>query len=127
MADVRIPSENTQLDPGQEEFFRQWVAANKIPFDPDAKSSDYDMRGFYQGIQQQNPHAQSALDPNDGLTHYPDYWKNPSHQSFSNESRLAPQGAPQWEGDQLQQAGKVLYDDTALTPMQKLLKVMGHQ
>lgn len=129
MADVRIPSEDTALDPGQEEFFRQWVAQNKVPFDPDQTApSDYDMRGFYQGLQQGNPKAQSALDPNDGAMHYPDYWKNPSHETFSNESRLAPAGAPQWQGDQLQQGGRVLFDDQKKNnpdPFQHLLSLLG--
>src|SRR5258705_11837338 len=107
---------NTQLDPGQEQFFRQWVTQNKVPFDPNATTpQDYDMRGFYQGLQQQNPKAQSSIDPNDSRMHYPDYWKTPSHQTFSNESQWAPITAPQWNPqDQLVTGGgKIVYDDRA--------------
>jgi hypothetical protein len=109
-------SYNTQLDPGQEQFFRQWVTQNKVPFNPDNISlQDYDMRGFYQGLQQQNPKAQAAVDPNDSRLHYPDYWKTPTHQTFSNESQWAPATAPQWNpNDQLvSQGGRVMFNDKA--------------
>ena len=105
---------NTMLDPGQEQFFRQWVAQNKVPFDPDATTpQDYDMRGFYQALQQGNPRAVSAVDPNDSQMHYPDYWKTPLHQTFSNESQWAPANAPVWNAqDQLvTQGGRVVFDD----------------
>jgi hypothetical protein len=105
---------NTTLDPGTEQLFRQWLAQNKVPFDPDAKTpQDYDMRGFYQGLQQGNPKAKSAVDPNDSRLHFPDFWKTPSHETFSNESQWAPGNAPAWnEQDQLvSQGGRVLFDD----------------
>ena len=106
-------SYDTALDPGQEVFFRQWLAQNKVPFDPDAKATgDYDMRGFYRGLLQQDPRATAAIDPNDNQMHYPDYWKTPAHATLSNESQWAPAGAPQWtQNDQLAQGGRVLYDD----------------
>ena len=107
---------NTQLDPGQEQFYRMWVAGNNVPTNPDATGpQDYDMRGFYQGLQQGNPKAVSAVDPNDGKMHYPDFWKTPDHQTFSNESQWAPATAPQWNpSDQLVSGGgKILYDDQA--------------
>jgi hypothetical protein len=107
---------NTQLDPGTEQFFRQWVTQNKVPFNPDATTpQDYDMRGFYQGLQQQNPKAQSAIDPNDSRLHFPDYWKTPLHETFSNESQWAPANAPAWNSqDQLvSQGGRVMFDDKA--------------
>lgn len=108
-------SYNTPLDPGQEQFFRQWVQHNNVPFNPDATTpQDYDMRGFYQGLQQGNPKAQSAIDPNDSRMHYPDFWKTPLHQTFSNESQWAPPSAPQWTpNDQLASDGRVLFDDRA--------------
>jgi hypothetical protein len=107
---------NTPLDTGTEQFFRQWVAHNKVPFDPDATTpQDYDMRGFYQGLQQGNPKAQSSIDPNDSRMHYPDFWKTPLHETFSNESQWAPANAPGWnERDQLvSKGGRVVFDDKA--------------
>lgn len=110
------PSYNTALSPLDEFAYRQWVAKNNVPTDPTlAAPQDYDMRGFYQGLQQGNPRAQSAIDPNDSRLHYPDFWKTPLHQTFSNESQWAPANAPQWTpNDQLAAPnGKVLFDDKA--------------
>jgi hypothetical protein len=85
---VRQGSLNTQLNPLDEIMFRKWVTTNNVPFDPNAPPSDYDMRGFWQGLQQQNPRAFSAVDPYDKRLHYTDYYKNPSHETFSNQSRF---------------------------------------
>ncbi len=107
---------NTQLNPLEEMAYRQWVQQNQVPTNPDATApQDYDMRGFYQGLQQGNPKAQSAIDPNDSRMHYPDFWKTPAHETFSNESQWAPANAPAWnEQDQLiSQGGRVLFDDRA--------------
>jgi len=103
----------TKLDPGDEMAFRQWVAENQVPFDPDQPTQDYDMRGFWQGLRNQNPLAQSAVDPNDNRMHYPDYWKTPYHETFSNESQWATDMAPRWnEQDQLTApSGRILFDD----------------
>lgn len=114
-------SYNTQLDPGQEQFFRMWLAHNNVPFNPDAtEPQDYDMRGFYQGLQQQNPKAQSGVNSNDGLLHYSDYWKTPLHQTFSNGSQWAPSTAPVWnDQDQLlSQGGRVLFDERRGDPLE---------
>lgn len=93
--------------------FRQWVARNKVPFNADAPTTDYDMRGFYRGLQQQNPRAMSAVNPNDNQMHYPDYWKTPLHQTFSNESQFATSVAPRWNSlDQLvSPGGRILFDE----------------
>ena len=107
---------NTPLNPLEEMAYRQWVQQNNVPTNPQATGpQDYDMRGFYQGLQQQNPKAQSGIDPNDNRMHYPDYWKTPMHQSFSNESQWAPANAPAWNAqDQLVgQGGRVVFDDRA--------------
>jgi len=107
---------NTPLDFGHELAFRQWVAKNKVPFDPESKApQDYDMRGFWQGLENENPLAQSAIDPNDSRMHYPDYWKTPYHETFSNESQWANDMAPRWnEQDQLTApSGRILFDDRA--------------
>jgi hypothetical protein len=106
---------NTQLDPLNEMAFRQWAAQNKVPFNPDAPATDYDMRGFYQGLQQQNPRATSSINPNDQQLHYPDYWKTPLHSTFSQDSQWATPVAPRWnEGDQLvAPGGRILFDEKA--------------
>lgn len=105
----------TPLNAGSEQKFREWVKANKIPFDPKSKVSDYDMRGFWLALQAKDPIAVSAINPNDKHLHYPDYWKTPYHQSFSNESQWATPGAPSWnKKDQLVlPSGKVIFDERA--------------
>jgi N12 class adenine-specific DNA methylase len=116
----------TKLDPGQEAKFQTWVKTNKVPFDPDP-DADYDMRGYWKASQ--DPTAWKKLidggkidkeltkiDPNDGKPHYPDYWKTPYHETFSNESQWAdPAKAPRWnDKDQLVAPdGKVVFDDKA--------------
>jgi len=113
-----VPSTyNTNLG-SMEPLFRSWVAKNKVPFNPDAQASDYDMRGFYQALMQGNPRAQSAVDPNDARLHFPDYWKTPMHQTFSNESQWAMPDAPQWNPtDQLvAPSGRILFDDRNQAP-----------
>jgi hypothetical protein len=106
---------NTQLNPQQEMQFRQWLAQNNVPFDPNQKVSDYDMRGFWAALQSGNPVARQAIDPNDQKMHYPDYWKTPYSATFSNESQWAnPKTAPRWNGDQYAlPSGQVLWDDKA--------------
>jgi hypothetical protein len=106
---------NTPLLPQDEGAFRQWLTTNNVPFDPNKRVSDYDMRGFWQGLQAGDPKATSAVDPNDNRLHYPDYWKTPYHQTFSNESQWANDKAPAWnDKDQLVTPdGRVLFDDRA--------------
>lgn len=102
---------NTDIG-GMEPAFRQWLKQNQVPFDPNARVSDYDMRGFYAGLQNGNPHATQGVDPNDKRMHYSDYWKTPLHQTFSNESQWAGPNAPRWIGDQLvAPGGRIQYDD----------------
>jgi YD repeat-containing protein len=106
---------NTNLG-DREPAFRQWVKDNKVPFDPDAKGpQDYDMRGFWKALQAGDEKAKSGIDPNDGKLHYPDYWKTPYHETFSNESQWATPDAPKWnDKDQLvDKTGKVIFDDRA--------------
>jgi hypothetical protein len=77
------------------------------------KGDDYDMRGYYRALLAGDPRAQSNIDPNDQRMHYPDYWKTPTHETFSNESQWATPNAPAWnELDQLiSPAGRVVFDD----------------
>lgn len=118
MADVGAALTGTQLPLMDELAFRQWVKDNGVPFNPDVQGQDYDMRGFYRGIQQQNPKARTEVNPNDNKLHFTDYWKMPSHESFSGESKYAGPDAPHWKGDQLvDKEGKVVFDE-------KLLKLL---
>jgi hypothetical protein len=105
---------NTPLSLLDEMAFRQWVTDNHVPFNPDAQApQDYDMRGFYQGLQQQNPHAVTATNQNDGQLHFTDYWKTPLHRSFSDESQWAGPNAPSWNSlDQLvTPGGRIVFDE----------------
>lgn len=113
---VRKPgaSYNTPLGLLDELSFRQWVADNHVPFDPDAAGpTDYDMRGFYRGLMQGNPRATTATNQNDGHLHFPDYWKTPLHHSFSNESQWATSSTPSWNSlDQLvTPGGRIVFDE----------------
>lgn len=102
----------TPLPNGQEMAFRQWVSRNNVPFDP-SPVADYDMRGFYRALMSGDPRAISGLNPNDGQMHYPDYWKTPFHQSFSNESKWNVTGSPMWnQQDQLvNSSGQIVFDE----------------
>lgn len=104
---------NTQLPPLQEMQFRNWVGQNNVPFNPSAGVTDYDMRGFWSALQSGHPKAVSAINANDGQMHYPDYWKTPYHESFSNESKFAGPVAPMWnDKDQLVAPnGQIVYDE----------------
>lgn len=104
---------NTPLPAPVEQQFRGWVDQNHVPFDPNASVSDYDMRGFWQALQSQDPRAMTGVNPNDGRLHYPDYWKTPYHRSFSAESQWAGPQAPRWNGaDQLVTPdGRVVFDE----------------
>lgn len=104
---------NTVLSPDQETLFRQWLAANKVPFNPMAGVTDYDMRGFWQAMQRGDPVAKSAINPNDKQIHFPDFWKTPYSPTFSAESQWAdPKKAPVWKGHLYQLPnGKVLWND----------------
>jgi hypothetical protein len=119
----------TSLNPLDEMAYRQWVADNNVPTDPTASGpQDYDMRGFYRALMQQNPRAQSAIDPNDNKMHYPDFWKTPSHETFSNESQWATPNTPAWTADDKLAApsGRVIYDDkNRLPPFGLALRNMG--
>jgi hypothetical protein len=83
---------DTKLGPLAELLFRSWVARNNVPFDSNARATDYDMRGFWQQTGGAS-HAPGA--------HFPDTFKTPLDTSFSAESRYAKQGAPVWRGNTL--------------------------
>jgi len=87
----------------EEEQYQKWLKENKVNIDPNDPYPDYDMRGFYKALQEKDPKAMTAIDPHDKQLHYPDYWKTPFHETFSNESKWAnPKTAPSWnKQDQL--------------------------
>jgi hypothetical protein len=115
LPDYAKPGEyNTKLDSQTEQEFQQWVQQNKIPFDPKAPVSDYDMRGYFKALKSGDPKAKQEENQNDGKMHFPDYWKTPYHESFSADSQWAdPIKAPRWNSkDQLVTPdGKVIFDE----------------
>lgn len=105
---------NTELNGIEERAFRQWIVENKVPFNPNVAVSDYDMRGFWRSLMNNDPRATTGVDPNDRRLHYPDTWKTPLHETFSAESIFAnPKTAPRWnDKDQLVAPdGDILFDD----------------
>ena len=123
---------DTKLNPLTEMLFRQWVQTNRVPFDVNAQGpSDYDMRGYFQGRQNGNPMARdTVIDPNDHRPHFPDYYKTPTHNRFSDESEFAGPGAPRWISDTMLAApsGRVLANDLApIDPVSKLMSVIRGQ
>jgi hypothetical protein len=104
----------TTLSPPEEAAFRQWVAANRVPFNPNDPIADYDMRRYWRDLASHGA-RETATNPNDNALHYPDTYKTPYHQSFSAESLYATPEAPRWvRGDRLQRPdGKVVFDEPA--------------
>lgn len=115
---AKLDHYSTTLNPQSEAQFRTWLAANKVPFDPNAKLADYDMRGFWLALQAKDATAASAVNPYDQKIHYPDRWKTPYHETFSAESQWAKPGAPSWnKSDQLvMPSGQVVFDSRATVP-----------
>lgn len=104
----------TNLSSEEETSFKKWVKENNIPFE-DSSQSDYDMRGFWKGMQTGDPAAHQAVNNNDHRIHFSDKWKTPYHHSFSRESQWATPDAPTWnDKDQLiDKNGKVIFDERA--------------
>lgn len=104
----------TQLAPADEAKFLAWVKQNKVPFDPNEDKADYDMRGYWKALQEKNPVAVQALNPNDNKMHFPDVWKTPYHRTFSAESMYALPNAGHWVGSKLidPTSGQVIFDET---------------
>lgn len=112
----------TDLSGDQEKQFRQWVGQNKVPFDPDGQANDYDMRGYWKDVVSQGGNEQQR-NTVDGQMHFPDTYKTPFHQSFSEGSKYALPSAPEWvgpnglpdlNGHQLRDkaSGRIVYDET---------------
>lgn len=119
----------TRLSILDEMAFRQWVANNGVPFDPNSTAApDYDMRGYYQGLMQGNPMSRpTEINANDGRPHYTDYFKTPIHQTFSSDSQFAGSDAPSWVNDHqlVSPGGRVVFDETAKpSSFQSILSAM---
>ena len=100
-----------KLNPQQEQAFLQWVSQNKVPVNPNDKTPDYDMRGYWLSLQNAQA-AKAGINPNTGTLHFPDTFKTPYHESFSAESKWATKGAPTWKEDKLVAPdGKVVFQD----------------
>src|SRR5690348_4471250 len=98
----------TTLSADDEDAFREWVDTNNVPYDPNATTVDYDMRGYWQ----------DTIKPGGTWTqgdHFPDTWKTPYDTSFSDESQYATVDNPfHWQGDVLVDTrdGSVVFDST---------------
>jgi hypothetical protein len=81
---------------GEEKRFRDWVKSEGIPYNLDPKllaTQDYDMRGYWKATH--GAHHKRG-------THFPDTFKTPYHQSFSNQSKYALPNCPfVWYGNTL--------------------------
>ena len=75
-----MPSPTTLQNP-QEQAFRQWVAENKMPFDANGAGGNYDMRGFWQALQQGHPGAHGAMQGFPPFN-FPSQWALPGHPNF---------------------------------------------
>ena len=60
-----------------------------MPFNVDAPTSDYDMRGFYQALQQGDPRG-TELNPSDQRLHFCDAFKTPYHEEFFRQPVYGP-------------------------------------
>jgi hypothetical protein len=86
-------SYQTVLPPPEEAAFRQWLAVNRVSFNPNAKTVDYDMRGYY---------AANPLATHRSGQHFPDTFKTPYDTTFSGESKYAKPHTPfVWQGNKL--------------------------
>ena len=96
LKDVKMPQTvsinptdfDTQLSPFREKQFQSW----KQQYAPNDSGQDYDLRGAFK----------AGLTPDATTGHWPDTFKKPNHQTFSDQSVYAkqfPQLAGSWNGD----------------------------
>lgn len=110
----------TKLGTTDEADFRAWVKSQDVPFDPDESPTDYDMRGFWEGVIKTGQHWDGG--------HFPDTWKTPYDTSFSNQSRYAAAGCPfKWRGEILVdvRSGQVVFNEGGKWPMTGAVKDDG--
>jgi hypothetical protein len=108
----------TALTPDEEQKFQQWVKKNSVPFEDDlSPTSTYDMRGYWKAMTSGDDRAKQSLNQSDQKMHFPDIWKTPYHDTFSNESIYATPDAPKWKGndksgwDLVDKSGKVVFSE----------------
>lgn len=75
----------TSLNPYEEQYFQTWKKIHNVPF-ADTGLDDYDMRGYFKEQVLSNKNL-TNVNPIDNQIHYPDTYKQPTHQSFSRESK----------------------------------------
>lgn len=75
---------NTKLSEGEEKKFQYW----KQKYAPRDSGYDYDLRGAYK----------EGLKPDPLTGHWPDTYKKPNHETFSDESKYADYTAGTWTG-----------------------------
>lgn len=75
---------DTKLSPDDEQRFLAW----KQQYAPRDSGQDYDLRGAYQ----------EGLQPDPETGHWPDTYKKPNHETFSDESKYANYRAGKWTG-----------------------------
>lgn len=104
----------TQLNPVEEIEFQAWSSAHpEFVRGELGQYADYDIRGFWKAMRNNDPRAVRSVNPEDHRLHAPDIWKTPYHRSFSNESMYARPNAPHWVGNKLvDESGKVVFDET---------------
>jgi hypothetical protein len=85
----------TKLSPSEERAFRAWKHRNA----PHDSGADYDLRGAFK----------AGLEPDKETGHWPDTFKKPNHETFSDESQYAdfePGKAGRWDGETYVAPGK---------------------
>lgn len=94
----------TPLSKPVERVFRRWLKTYQIPFAPNAKRVDYDMRGYF---------LASGAAPHHPGQHFPDTFKTPYDTTFSGESMYATPNTPfVWVGNTLvdRRSGQVVFN-----------------
>lgn len=104
---------STRLSYTDELEFQKWVRDHRIPYE-DTPRADYDMRGYFQAMRRGDPNAQTQVSAFDGKPHFPDTYKTPYHETFSNESMYATPNAPRWDEKNVlrNKIGGVIFDES---------------
>jgi hypothetical protein len=107
-ADAKPGPYITPLNPAESIAFQSWLGASKAPYDP-SPQADYDLPGYWKAQIAGDPRAQQSSTNQ----HFPDTWKTPYHQTFSNESMYALPTAPRWRQNRLiDSTGRVVADES---------------